>query len=176
MVRTLTSTPIFQQEVRVAVESRNRTRNLLSAIIMVPPERPLLAFETFHTSFPPHPVFVSRVPYRPTESDSSLFYFPAGAFSCSFIFNKTDQFLSGLVAIFQGNSLLPRPDSPRNTVVIDVLHTGSSCIYCISFLSFLLLFRSKFTISSLLHDIFLTYAMLFCLHNLSISHFGSVGN
>ena len=56
-------------------------------------------------------------------------------------------------------------------LVIDVSHTGSAVYILYFILSILLLFRRKFTISSLLNDIFLTYAMLFFPHNLSLSRF-----
>lgn len=125
-VQTWTSTPTFQQGGRVAVESRNRPRSLFSAIIMAPLERPFLAFETFHTSFPRVWFSCRRVPYRPTESDSALFYFPAGTFSCSFISNETDQLLPGLVATFRCNPLPSRRcNFSKNAIVIAVLHTGS---------------------------------------------------
>lgn len=147
----------------MAVERGDRTRSLFSAIV-TPLEHPFLAFEMFQTSFPCVWFSCRHIPYRPMESDRSLFYFPAGAFSCSFISNEADQFLPGLVATFRCNSLSSRGcNFSRNAIVIAVLHTRSPCMHCISFLSFLLLFRRKFTISSLLHDIFLTYAMLFSL-------------
>ena len=84
-VQTWTSTPTFQQGGRAAVESRNRTRKPAFCYYHGATRAPFSRFRDVPHLVPLRLVFGSSPPYRPTESDSSLFYFPAGAFSCSFI-------------------------------------------------------------------------------------------